>query len=253
MELANTVENDQRFVLKNHLDIIRTLNELAQQKTILNLSFNHGRESCLTTVIEVDTKANEVYLDVGLDEAFNKRLFASRRVLFTKDSGLRIRWVSESLAEVTLHDGKAIKIALPHEITRIQRREYFRVPTKIIDAVPCHLAIPQEVETDEKKYMELFLVDASIGGVGLLAPDPLDPMLVRGMSFEGAKIFFPDVGTTSLTLRVQSIYPVTMEDGTNRHHVGMQFIDPSRANQSLIYRFMTILEREAMAIRKNAD
>ncbi len=252
MEVINTKQEDDRFVVQNHLEIIHILKDLAQRKTMLNISFNQGKDSCLTTVVSIDVEDDVVFLDIGCDELFNSRLFSSRRVVFTKDVGLRIRWVSDDLTEVALQDGKAIKIAIPHEITRIQRREFFRVPTVILDPIPCQIPIPDE-DAAEEKYLELYLTDASVGGIGVLAPDPLDPMLTKNASFDRCKIFFPDVGTTSLTLRVQSIYPVTLEDGSIRHHVGMQFIDPSRGNQAMIHRYMTILEREAMAVKKKQD
>jgi flagellar brake protein len=238
---------DEDFIVHNRLEIIQILKDLEKQKVMLNASFNHGQDYFSTSVVSVDADKNAVFLDIGRDQAFNSRLFASHKVTFSKDSGVRIRWTSTHLTEVVFDDEeKAIKIALPHDLTRIQRREFFRLATPTINPVPCRIPIPDETSPDQERYIELSLVDVSLGGIGANAPDPLDPLLVEGASFDNCKVSFPDVGVTSLTLLVRKISPVSMKDGSIRHRIGMEFINPSRGNQGLIQRYTFNLERNAM-------
>lgn len=239
---------EEQYLVHNLKEIVQILTDQSKLKTMFKVSFNHGADECLTTVILVDAKSHAVYLDIGLDETFNGRLLASHHVVFSKDDGVRIKWVSSQVSLATLKDGKAIKIALPQKLMRLQRREFFRLATPIVNPVPCQIPVANDINPDEDKALELTLVDVSLGGIGALAADPLDPVFVVGANFNQCKISFPDVGVTSLTLQVRNITSVTMKDGSTKHRIGFKFIEPSRGNEGLINRYTYNLERLAMAV-----
>jgi c-di-GMP-binding flagellar brake protein YcgR len=131
---------------------------------------------------------------------------------------------------------------------RLQRREFFRLTTPIVNPVPCIIPISDEANPDAGRVLELILVDVSLGGIGAIAADPLDELLVIGESFNQCKINFPEVGETSLTLQVRNITPITLKDGVIKHRIGLQFVSPSRGNEGLINRYTYNLERQAMAV-----
>jgi len=251
MEHGTHLPDEQRYIVHNLKEIIQILTDLSRRKVTLNVSFNDGNDVYLTTVIEVDTKNHAVHLDIGRDEAFNSRLLASQHVVFLKEDGVRIKWASKNLSVVTLKDGKAIKIALPQNLIRLQRREFFRIATPLANPVLCQIPMPNETDPEVKETLELALVDVSLGGIGLIASDPLHLALVGGVSFDGCKINFPDVGMASLTLQVQNVIPMTMKDGAMKYRIGLQYVEPSRGNEGLIHRYTFNLERLAMAIAKD--
>jgi c-di-GMP-binding flagellar brake protein YcgR len=246
MEHAAHSDDEEKFIVQNQKQIIQILNDLSKHHEMLKVSFNN--DTCLTNVISVDANNHAVYLDIGIDEAFNNRLLSSHHVVFSKDDGVRIKWTSAHVSLVTLKDGKAIKIALPQKLMRLQRREFFRLATPIVNPVPCIIPISNEANPDAERVLELTLVDVSLGGIGVIAADPLDELLVIGTSFNQCKISFPEVGETSLTLQVRNITPITMKDGAIKHRIGLQFITPSRGNEGLINRYTYNLERQAMAV-----
>lgn len=246
MEQHTHTHDQEQFIVQNQKQIIQILNELAKRHEMLKVSFNN--DTCLTNVISVDANNHVVYLDIGIDEAFNNRLSASHHVVFTKDEGVRIKWTSAHVSLVTLKDGKAIKIALPQIMMRLQRREFFRLATPIVNPVPCIIPIVDETNSEAERALELTLVDVSLGGVAAIAADPLDEIFVIGASFNQCKINFPEVGETSLTLQIRNITPITMKDGAIKHRIGLQFITPSRGNEGLINRYTYNLERQAMAV-----
>ena len=248
MTQQTNLPDDQRYGVENSKEIAQILSELAKQKTTLKAAFNQGNDSCLTTVIEVDDKNHAVYLDIGMDEAFNKKLLASHHVVFSKDDGIKIRWTSTSLTAVNMKDGRAIKIALPHHLVRLQRREYFRLGTPLTKPVMCKLPTPDPENPEEDRILEVALLDASLGGIAIIVADPLDPALEVGASFYGCKIDFPEVGMTSLTTRVIYSKRMTQRDGGVKHRLGLAYIEPSRGNQGLIQRFQFNLEREAAIV-----
>jgi flagellar brake protein len=246
MEDAAHANDEEQFIVQNQKQIIQILNELAKHHEMLKISFSH--DTCLTNVISVDTHNHVVYLDIGIDDAFNDRLLASHHVIFSKDDGIRLKWTSAQLTLATLKDGKAIKIALPQKLMRLQRREFFRLATPIVNPVPCIIPIPNAENPDEDRTLELTLVDVSLGGVGVIAANPLDEVLVIGANFDKCRINFPEVGETNLTLQVRNITPVTMKDGASKYRVGLQFISPSRGNEGLINKYTFNLERQVMAL-----
>lgn len=246
MEQAAHNPDEEQFIVRNLKEIIQILTDLSIRHEMLKVSFNH--DVCLTNIISVDVKNHAVYLDIGLDDAFNSRLLASHHVVFSKDDGIRIKWTSTNISLATLKDGKAIKIAIPQTLMRLQRREFFRLATPIVNPVPCLIPVSDETNLDLDRTLELILVDVSLGGIGVIVADLLDPLLVIGASFNQCKISFPEVGETSLTLQVRNITKVTLKEGVIKHRIGLQFIAPSRGNEGLINRYTYNLERQAMAV-----
>jgi len=247
MDHVAHLPEEEQYLVHNIKEIIQILTDLSKNKSMLKVSFNHGADECLTTIIAIDVKNHAVHLDIGLDDGFNSRLLASHHVVFSKDEGVRIKWTSAHISVVTLKDGKAMKIALPQKLLRLQRREFFRLATPIVNPVPCQIPITDEANPEVVRILELTLADVSLGGIGVIAPDPLDQALVVGASFNKCKISFPDVGETNLTLQVRNITSISLKEGLTKHRVGLQFIEPSRGNEGLINRYTHNLERLAMA------
>jgi len=245
--------DDRRYLVQNPKEVARILNDLAKRKATLNVSFNHGNDSFLTTVIAVDDAKNLAYFDLGRDETFNTRLMVSHDVKFNHNDGIETRWTSADLKPVTLKDGKAFYIALPRDLLRIQRREYHRLLTPATKPVICRIPTPHTADaaSAEEAYLELPLADVSVGGIGTIASGSLDHLLSIGAEFNNCKIDFPNVGTTNLTLRVRWLKPLPMRDDSIKHRVGLEFINPSRGNQSLIQRYTFMLESETLTPSKS--
>ena len=251
MDYGTHSPEEERFLVHSLKEIIQILNDLLQRKSMIKVLFNRGDDEYLTTIIHVDEKNNEIYLDIGLDEAFNSRLLLSQHLVFVRDDGVKIKWISEKVSAASMIDGKAIKVSLPIKLLRMQRRDFFRVPTSILNPVPCQIPIPNEVSLNTGKILELTLLDVSLGGVGVMANDPLHPAVVEGTSFDGCKINFPDVGTANLTLQVKNVIPIPMKSGSIKYRIGMQYIEPSRGNEGLIHKYTFDLERATLASAHN--
>lgn len=253
MSHGTHLPEEEPYLVHNLKEIIQILADLSKRKTMIKASFNRGDDECLTTIIEVDEENHAVYLDIGLDEDFNSSLLLSSHVVFLRDDGVRIKWISDKISVVSMTGGKAIKIALPAKVVRMQRRDFFRVPTPILNPVPCQIPIPNEVSADTENLLELTLVDVSLGGVGVMANDPLHPALVEGASFDSCKISFPDVGMANLKLQVKNIMPMPVKSGAIKYRIGLQYIEPSRGNEGLIHKYTFDLERSTLALAQNKN
>lgn len=242
--------DEQRYLVHNPLEIAQILNDLARNKVMLKVSFNHGADSYLTTVIEASVDKHAVYLDVSRDEGFNQRMAENHHVLFTRDEGVRIRWLSTHVSLVKLTDGPAVKVALPQNMLRMQRREFHRLATPRANSVPCRIPL---VDADGHEHeLHLALTDASLGGIGAISTELREDIWQQDAEFKNCKIEFPNVGTTNLTLRVANAVRVKHHDGSERMRIGFQFIEPSRGNQGLIQRYIFNLEKEEAALLAGA-
>jgi flagellar brake protein len=240
--------DEERCTVRNPKAIGQIMAELIKEKAMINVSFNQGQDQCLTSIIAVDRIKNIAYLDIGIDEGFNKRLLASNHIVFTKDEGVKVKWVSTGVAAARLQDGEAIKIALPPSLVRLQRREFFRLKTPIVNPVQCCIPVADPENPEEKIEIELTLLDVSLGGIGAITADPLHPGFIDGARFDGCKIKLPDIGETNLTLCVRNVREITLRDRSIKYRVGFEFIEPSRGNQGLIQRYVSRLEREAIVV-----
>lgn len=236
--------DEAQYIVRNNKEIIQILSELVKQKAMLKISFDAGLGECLTSIIEMDTKNNVLYLDIGLDEIFNSRLLASNYVLFSKEEGVKIKWASQHVSMATLNDGKAIKIALPEYLIRLQRREYFRLATPVLNPASCQIPIINESHPESSKTLSLTLADVSLGGAGFVVHDTPESALEVGSSFNGCQIELPEIGVVNLTLQVKSVVPIAMKDGTIKYRIGCLFAKPSLANEALLHRYTFNLERE---------
>lgn len=248
MEHVTFDHNEEQYIVHNPKEVMQILNDLIKHKAMLKVSFNHGADEYLTSVISIDAKVAAVYLDIGVDEEFNRRLMASDHIVFLKEDGVKIKWTSTHVSEVNLKDGKAIKIALPKDLIRLQRRDFYRFTTPVVNPVMCRIPVPDVLNPETEAILELALVDVSLGGIGAMVSAPLNPAVVVGKAFSGCKIGFPDVGETNLTLMVKNITEIHSKETVTKYRIGFMYVEPSRGNEGLINRYVYILERQAIAL-----
>lgn len=242
----NKVANDEEKYLTQHpVAIAQVLNELAKNKTTLNLSFNQGRDQGLTTVIGVSKDKKFVYLDKSLDAGFNKRLLASEFVVFSKTDGIRVRWSTKKLTEVKLTDGEALKMSLPAKLYRFQRREFFRSLTPVTSPVICYIPYRNPTNDHDEK-LEMVLVDASLGGIGTFVTDHLSSIIELEQVFPNCAISLPNFGDIETSLCVKHITETVMLNGSKKFRVGFQFINLSHEDARVVQKYVLQLEREAL-------
>lgn len=240
-------QDDEKYLTTHPITIAQILNELAKNKTTLNLSFNYGQEQGLTTVIGVSADRKSVYMDKSLDVGFNKKLMASETVVFTKTDGVKVRWVSHGITEVKLTDGEALKIKLPKSLYRFQRREFFRSPAPTAKPVICY--IPYENPTNgEKETLDMTLVDISLGGIGTVSIDHLSPLIEVEKVFANCTMSLPKFGDLAVDLCVKQIAESEMLNGAKKYRVGFQFMKITHEQERIVQNYVLQLEREALVL-----
>jgi c-di-GMP-binding flagellar brake protein YcgR len=239
------VESDQdnsKFLVYNALEIVRILRGLAGRNELVSAFFNSGNDLMLTSVLQVDPNTNAVILDLGSNEELNRRIAASEKTIFvTALDRVKIQWVSTKIESTMFEGREAFRITIPDQILRLQRREYYRLPTPVASPLKC------QVPGSEGAVIQVALVDISAGGMGIVIPETTVVDFSAGEILPGCRVDLPGVGTAEFTLSVQSTWEVTMKNGSKSPRAGCRFIDMRPGIQAMIQRFIIKLERERIA------
>ena len=237
-----TAPDDSRFLVHNPQEILRILRGLAHRGELVSAFFNNGKELLLTTVLETDPASNAIWLDYGSNEGLNQRILDSDKIIFvTSLDSVKIQFVTHHLDKTTFEGQDAFRCAIPGQVLQLQRREYYRLTTPIINPLKC--LIPLE----NGRSVEAPLADIGGGGIGILLGQPPGLELEPGQMFPGCRISLPEVGVLEMTLRIQTTFEVTLKNGSKVMRSGCQFLDLRPAMQSLIQRYIVKQERERIA------
>lgn len=237
-ELAS-VPDDSRFLLHNKLEIVRTLRGLVTHNEMVSAFFNAGNELLTTAVLDVDPNDEVVLLDYGSNETLNQHILQSEKIIFvTSLDNVKVQWVSTNIAKDTYEGRHAFRIGLPDQMLRLQRREYYRLTTPIINPLKC------KIPTNQGLTVDVALADISAGGVGVIIAQPLGVAFEVGAVFPGCRVELPGMGTAEFTLMIKNTWEITMKNGSKSMRAGCQFVDMRPGIQAMIQRYIIKLERE---------
>lgn len=240
-ELASTPD-DSRFLINNKLEIVRTLRGLVTRNEMVSAFFNAGNELLLTSVLHVDPDAESVLLDYGSNQELNQHILQSDKIIFvTSLDSVKVQWVSTGIFNDAFEGRDAFRITLPDQVLRLQRREYYRLTTPLVNPLKC------KIPTSQGLTVEVALADISAGGIGVVISQPLGVVFEVGAVFPGCRVELPGIGTAEFTLAIQNTWEVTMKNGSKSLRAGCQFVDVRPGIQALIQRYIIKLERERIS------
>lgn len=235
--MTHPVENPD-FAVHNRKEIAFILNDLVKDRTAINLRTPDG-VGLLTLVLKVNPEGNYVYVDAGPDDRINDQIINSKKVNFSAQSSVEVRWHSTHLHRVSLPDGDAFSMTLPAVIERIQRREYFRLKTpQSSNVMVCKIPVEADI-------VEATIVDMSAEGVGVSIKGTLPESFSQSAQLQGCSIEFPVVGVVSVNAKFCGVWSsIKTKSGEEVHRIGMEFVNLSRGAGNVIQRHMNELQVE---------
>ena len=231
----------ERCTLSQRRDILFQLRSLIRQSERISVSFDEGRQSFLTVLIDISEKQGVLYFDMGGSEETNKTFLKSERCQFAGVvGGIQIHFNGKN-PKITTHNGeKVLAVALPNTLLRLQRRDAFRLQLPSTKPYICRIrrGTPEE--------LALPLYDISVGGLGFQVPDlpSLEPM----EKLDNCWIDLRESGMLTLTLEVR--YAMATESRSHKPiwHIGCKFLNLTPLNETSIQRFMARIEVERRAL-----
>ncbi len=158
-------------------------------------------------------------------------------VLQAELGSARISFVVEDLRRDGSGESGLGVCKLPLSVNRLQRREFFRVPSPV--SLLCEL--PGVAAGTGRRMARL--VDISVGGVCLALPARLEPPLVLGEPLQGCSLDLPDFGVIRFGLEFLN----RPDEGLKGQEqlVGARFVGLSPREQTLLQRFVYKLQTDA--------
>lgn len=227
------------YTLSSEFEIYGVLRALASEQRLIQMSVPPSDASMLTSLLHIDGADNSLIFDGTSDPNLLRPILAAKALNFeASQGGVRISFKSGPATTCTWDERPALKLPPPTELMRLQRREAFRVATPVSNPVIC--AIPVKDGT-----VRLTLEDLSSSGIG--ASDPgheLDASL--GQVFSGCRLEIPGSDPIEVTLRLAQMRDFERANKQMRH-LGFAFVNLRGSALARIQRYVTQLEREALA------
>jgi len=235
--------DESAYLLHGKGDIIHVMRDLAKRPDIIT-AYLGGGGHMLTAVLGVIPERDLVVFDYGPNEAANQKALAAERLIcVTQHDRIRIKFSCGPAKRAKFQGHPALAIPLPESVYRLQRREFFRVTTPMIE--PVQLVIPPGGELAEE--LELTAFDLSAGGIGVANPKgALEAP--PGTILEQCSLLLPGHGTLLVDVQVCYHRPATLRDGREGYRTGLSFrpmpLDRNVAIQRYLHRLQ--LEQAAM-------
>lgn len=235
-------EDNTRYLLHNAQEILRVLRSLTSRNELVSAFFNGGNELLLTSVLAVDTDQRCIILDFGSNPSINEHILKAEKIILVASlNGVKVQFISNHLEKVTFQGRDAFRSAIPSEMLHMQQRDYYRLTTPIFNPLKCIVPV------GATRFVELALADIGIGGIGLMLGTPPGFQMRAGETYSGCRISLPGVGAVEVTLRIQSVFRITLKSGMKSMRAGCEFVNLRPAVQSQIQRYIIKLERERIS------
>ena len=238
------LENWHDYEVGSRREIISLLRNIGEKNQLIRMLIHGEADVCVTSILEVDADTNTLILDRSINGDQNLRILAAKRISFeTTLDKIRILFASDGVTETEFEQRPALQIALPATLVRLQRREFYRMPTPVSN--PVRAVVPLSEELGGGSTI-LPLADISCGGIAILDNKFILGNTI-GVNYPGCRIDLPDIGTVMTTLQVRNSLDLTLLNNKANRRLGCHFIDISRVDLAMVQRYITKLERERNA------
>lgn len=235
---ADEVHELDRYRSYRLSDIEGTLRSLARRPELVTAHCNGDQGQLLTAVLDVDARRNTLILDASSDEMLNRLAVRADWLLcVAKQDGVDVRFECGPLEMIEFEGRPALRAALPEWVLRLQRREFFRVPTLISQPAIC-----TAYEAEERRGIEYTISDMSLGGVGLADEKEQRPVKV-GDVWAGCQIDLPGFGRFTVDLEVRNIVQCPRAGGRGGgQRIGLAYRNLSPSDEAVVQRYINHLQ-----------
>ncbi|KAB2925411.1 MAG: flagellar brake protein, partial [Dechloromonas sp.] len=212
-------ETHAQFLIGNPLEIQFYLHLLSKRHCLFTAYIDNGRQFFLTSIVGLDENTGTLFLDPSNARESNANAHSARQItLVTNLDRVKIQIRLPALRE-TMHQGQAVlSAAMPKQLLRLQRREFFRLEPPLATPIVCQLA---GVDGHGRpQTFELQLSDISGGGVSLIGPLAIAEHFPRDALFQHCRLDIPDEGVIQVNLRVRKTIEISGRDGQHNLRIG---------------------------------
>ncbi|SOF00621.1 c-di-GMP-binding flagellar brake protein YcgR, contains PilZNR and PilZ domains [Burkholderia sp. OK233] len=230
-----TTDADSTFAQRHPLQIAVCLRKLMAGQDFVTVEFN-GRQ-IVTQVLDVDSRNARFIFDAGSTQLDNYALPSARQLIFRSlPGGIRTEFTTLSADPIMFEGRPAFEAAFPSLLYYVQRREFFRVQTPVLDP---YIASGSDVDGGS---FRLELQDLSLGGMALKTADARFGSLESGTVLRDVTLQLGSFGTLLLDLKIVAPRQLTTPKGDLRFVIGCKFVKTPGPAERILQRVVTQLE-----------
>lgn len=250
----NTVQSNQQgsgdeddsldFGRRNPLEIGVQLRNLVNRGDFLTLQYRGGQ--LVTRLLAVDTRERTFVFDWGaLAEQNRGVLEAPSSHFHASPEGVRVEFSTGTPRETEYEGRPAFEADFPEVLFYVQRREYFRVDTPVLEPCICRGQIPG---TGERFQFEVH--DLSLGGLGLRTTDERAALLDTGIVLQDVELDLRAQGRLRMDVALVVLRFIDLPNGDRRFHLGLRFESLPGAAENTLQRYITQLEMKRRSLAR---
>ena len=224
------------FRITHPKEIGAVLRQLMQRKDFLAVECSNRPHRIVTRILDVDQNAGVFIYDCSADQTYNRFLLESEESYFSAtQDGVRVQFVSGRPEQHEFEGTFAFRSRLPESLYRMQRREFFRVETPLMEPYRCTAQLP------DKRPVVFDIYDLSLNGVGLRSKDPILGGLPIGALLSKAVLDCSKLGTMETDLKITYLHNIRGHNDPI-YHFGCRFQGFARSKEPVLQRMINYLE-----------
>lgn len=246
MTLASEYEQNDlsQYRINSRREVIALLRSMSECNQLIRMVINHGTDTVVTSILEVDGDSDKIILDCAPKDDMNQRVLNSEKISFEAlYDNIRILFTSQAAQAIQYNDLPAFVISVPTDVVRLQRREFYRVMTPVTSPVYC--IIPTQDHNEEPVQLKTTLYNISGGGISIVDDQKILDT-TPGRHYENCTIDLPS-GSIRVTLEIRNALEIALTNGKNIQRVGCVFVEPSNGAVGAVQKYITKLERDQNA------
>lgn len=231
-------EQNEKLRITSPEEIKFVMNYIAEKGNRVALYCSNGSEFILTTLLAVDE--NGLWLEKSPNEQDNRRITNSERLIFVSSHlQVKVQFVSQPTITKIYKGHPTFHLPWPKSLYRMQRREYYRLTTPVVDPLVCVISQGEKHHENTKQFI---IMDVSCGGVGLVCVET-DSDLVIGRTYPHCQIELPKVGIIKGAIEVKNIVLLPPRKGITHKRAGCEFKNLDKPSIILLQRYITSMQR----------
>ncbi|MDE1179132.1 flagellar brake protein [Paraburkholderia sp.] len=240
---TQTQESGPDFGQRHPLQIAMCLRNLTTRGDFVTVEF--GRRQIVTQVLDVDSRNGTFTFDLGNIESDNAALLDAGELTFRSlPGGIQTRFTTGAASKVRYDERPAFEAQFPAVLYYVQRREFFRVQTPVLDPF-----VALGVYADGGRF-RLELQDLSLGGIALRSYDARFADAENGRVLTSVVLQLGHFGSLSVDLEIVAPRQSTTPKGDVRYVLGCRFVGLSGAAERVLQRVVTQLETKRQTLAR---
>lgn len=246
MTLVSNYEEDNlsQYRVTSRREVLALMRALRDRNQLVRLVIDHGHDTIVTSILDVDDTNDTMILDVAPTATMNQRVLDSEKLSFeTVLDNIRILFSTSQAGSCQYENLPAFIVPLPDNAVRLQRREFYRVPTPVTAPILC--TVPFITEDGQQVAIVTTLHNISGGGISMVDEKKMLDT-TSGRIYNNCRIDLPGNPVT-VSLQVRNHMELSLTNGKNVNRIGCAFMEPSNGTLAAVQKYITKLERDQNA------